>query len=54
MGTVWVSCGWTRRKPLENQGASGAGNRTRTCYHDSKNIKRAIYSVVFQTACKTK
>lgn len=28
MGTVWVSYGWTRRKPLENQGASGAGNRT--------------------------
>ena len=20
MGTVWVSYGWTRRKPLENQG----------------------------------
>ena len=23
MGTVWVSYGWTRRKPLENQGVSG-------------------------------
>ena len=22
MGTVWVSYGWTRRKPLENQGVS--------------------------------
>ena len=25
MGTVWVSYGWTRKKPLENQGVSGAG-----------------------------
>lgn len=28
MGTVWVSYGWTRRKPLENQGASGASGDT--------------------------
>ena len=27
MGTVWVSYGWTRRKPLENQGVSGAGKQ---------------------------
>lgn len=28
MGTVWVSYGWTRRKPLENQGASGTNGDT--------------------------
>ena len=28
MGTVWVSYGWTKRKPLENQGVSGASGDT--------------------------
>lgn len=27
MGTVWVSYGWTRRKPLENQGVPWCGKQ---------------------------
>ena len=30
MGTVWVSYGWTRRKPLENQGVSGAPTESKS------------------------
>ena len=62
MGTVWVSYGWTRRKPLENQGASGASGDTEL-FEKASNINgfqggrvannlyiSPFWATVFQTA----